>query len=90
MNYRIVEENRQIWIEEYDGKKWVSTDEHNVPRYHLTVDDARSWVKTLQRGKIIHSVEDAPNLTVDERKAGKGTGLSADDRAWIFSRDIRC
>ena len=90
MNYRIVEENRQIWIERSkDGKSWDMVQYSNVPRYHATVADARSWVETLRKGRIIHSVEDAPNLTVDERKAEKGTGLSADDRAWIFSRDIR-
>jgi hypothetical protein len=135
MNYRIVEENRQIWIEEHNGKKWVVTDEPNVPRYHPTVDDARSWVATLRMGRVIHSVEDdglqwflnrvgksvvcngntfnipdddyarhlhtasvemgyiyidAPNLPVDERKAEKGIGLSPEDRALIFARDIRC
>jgi hypothetical protein len=59
MNYRIVEENRQIWIERSrDGKSWDMVQYSNVPRYHPTVDDARSWVATLRRGRVIHSVED--------------------------------
>jgi hypothetical protein len=137
MNYRIVEENRQIWIEEHNGKKWVVTDEPNVPRYHPTVDDARSWVKTIKKGVVYHDAEDImdglqwfldrvgktvvrdglsfevmdddyarhlhtasvemgyiytdpPNIAQDERKAEKGIGLSPEDRALIFARDIRC
>ena len=59
MNYRIVEENRQIWIERSrDGKSWDMVQYSNVPRYHPTVADARSWVETLRRGRVIHSVED--------------------------------
>jgi len=59
MNYRIVEENRQIWIERSrDGKSWDMVQYSNVPRYHPTVEDARSWVETLRKGRVIHSVED--------------------------------
>jgi len=136
MNYRIVEENRRIWIEESkDGNKWEVTKTHHVPQFHRTVADARSWVATLQKGRIIHNVEDdglqwfldrvgkmivrdgmtlkildddharhlhtasvemgytytdAPNLPVDERKAEKDVYVSPEDRALIFSRDIRC
>ena len=60
--YRIVEENRQIWIEQLvKGKSWdswVAVDKPNVPRYHPTVADARSWVKTIKRGVVYHEPED--------------------------------
>ena len=59
MSYRIVEENRQIWIERSsDGKSWASVKETNVPKYFDSVADARSWVATLRKGRVIHSVED--------------------------------
>ena len=85
--YRIVEENRQIWIERSsDGKSWDMVQYSNVPRYHATVADARSWVATLQKGRIIHSVEDAPNLPVDERKAEDDTSNGIKPLEWFLER----
>ena len=74
--YRIVEENRQIWIEQLvKGKSWdswVEVDKPNIPRYHPTVEDARSWVETLRKGRVFHIAEDAPNIAQDERKPDDG------------------
>ena len=75
--YRIAEQNGEIWIEESkDGKNWHTVQIHNVPRYHPTVSDARSWVATIKRGVVYHDAEDAPNLPVDERKAESGVKVS--------------
>ena len=68
MNYRIVEENRQIWIEEHTKNGWVMVAGNHVPRYHASVADARSWVATLRKGRVIHSVEDAPEMTELEKE----------------------
>jgi hypothetical protein len=58
--YRIAEQNGEIWIEESkDGKNWHTVQIHNVPRYHPTVSDARSWVATIKRGVVYHDAEDA-------------------------------
>jgi hypothetical protein len=76
-DYRIAEQNGEIWIEESkDGKNWHTVQIHNVPRYHATVADARSWVATIKRGVVYHDAEDAPNLAQDERKAESGVKVS--------------
>ena len=57
--YRIVELYRQYFIEaSVDGTKWAMVDHPRIPRYHESVPDARSWVATLRKGRVIHSVED--------------------------------
>ena len=57
--YRIVELYRQYCIEaSVDGTKWAMVDHPRIPRYHESVPDARSWVATLRKGRVIHSVED--------------------------------
>ena len=59
--YRIAEQNGEIWIEESkDGKNWHTVQIHNVPRYHATVADARAWVATIKRGVVYHSAEETP------------------------------
>ena len=59
IEYQIVEQNRQIWIERKIGNgSWVEVNESSVPRYHASVELAREWVKTLRKGRVIHSVED--------------------------------
>ena len=59
-DYRIVEAYRKIWIEkQLKGDLWVKVDIKDVPKYHDTVADARSWVATIKRGVVYHDAEDA-------------------------------
>ena len=85
--YRIAEQNGEIWIEESkDGKNWHTVQIHNVPRYHDTVADARSWVATIKRGVVYHDAEDAPNLAQDERKAEDDTLVGTRQVEWFLNR----
>jgi hypothetical protein len=59
--YRIVEAYRKIWIEkQLKGDLWVKVDIKDVPKYHATVADARSWVATIKRGVVYHDAEETP------------------------------
>jgi hypothetical protein len=59
LEYRIAELHRQYSLEcSKDGQQWLPVKATNVPQYFETLQDARSWVATLRRGRVIHSVED--------------------------------
>jgi DNA topoisomerase IA len=75
--YRIAEQYRRFHIEvRHDGKEWrdLSAIPH-VPRFHETLQDARSWVATIKRGVVYHSAEAPP--------------LSESDLQWECARDFR-
>jgi len=75
--YRIVEAYRKIWIEKkLMSDTWIKVDIKDVPKYHDSLADARSWVATIKRGVVYHDAEDAPNLAQDERKAESGVKVS--------------
>jgi hypothetical protein len=85
--YRIVEAYRKIWIEKkLMSDTWIKVDIKDVPKYHDTVADARSWVATIKRGVVYHDAEDAPNLAQDERKAEDDTSDGIKPLEWFLGR----
>ena len=85
--YRIVEAYRKIWIEKkLMGDTWIRVDIKDVPKYHDTVVDARSWVATIKRGVVYHDAEDAPNLAQDECKADDDTSDGIKPLEWFEER----
>jgi hypothetical protein len=74
--YRIVEAYRKIWIEKkLMGDTWIKVDIKDVPKYHDSLADARSWVATIKRGVVYHDAEAPP--------------LSESDLQWECARDFR-
>jgi hypothetical protein len=58
MNYRIVEFHRTYSIESsLNGKEWNPVNAFNVPKYFETMYEAKGWVETMKRGKVIHDLE---------------------------------
>jgi hypothetical protein len=84
--YRIAEIHRRFHIEYRDDKVWKVYDEVRVPRFFDTLANARSWVATIKRGVVYHDAEDAPNLPVDERKAGDDTSDGIKPLEWFVER----
>ena len=84
--YRIAEEHNRFWIQYSNGMVWHDLSLPRVPRFFDTLQDARSWVATIKRGVVYHDAEDAPNLPVDERKAGDDTSDGIKPLEWFVER----
>ena len=74
--YRIVEAYRKIWIEKkLMSDTWIKVDIKDVPKYHDTVGDARSWVATIKRGVVYHDAEEQKEHLCEFNRALNGDCL---------------
>ena len=58
--YRIAEEHNRFRIQYSNGMVWHDLNLPHVPRFHETLQDARSWVATIKRGVAYHDAEETP------------------------------